>query len=154
MMNNSRIIYGVPKSTRVNLSSSFIARTKCRNCGLPPDDYYFINHALYYSDPRSASEVFNWFKKYITNVAGYWYKRHQPRLFHSMKTFNVHWPEQSYKPSLHQHKGVQDDDNITEYLSCPCGQTVWAFNSTTAEHRVEIKNRKARYRYPQKFEIF
>jgi hypothetical protein len=153
-MSNSQIIYGAPKSIRVNLSSSFIARTKCRECGLPPDDYYYVNHALYFSDPRSASKVFDWFKKYISNIVGYWYKRHQPRIFHNMKAFTVRWPEQSYKPTLHQHRDVKYDGNITEYLSCPCGRTVWAFNSIMAEHRPEIKNRKARYRYPQKFETF
>lgn len=153
-MNNFQIIHEKVPSIRINYSSSFIARTKCIKCGLPPDEYYWVNHSLYYDTPQDASALFTWFKKYITNVVGYWYEKSQPRHFHNMKTFTVRWPEQSYKPTLHQHRNVKDDDNITEYLVCPCGKTAWAFNSMVAEHRPEIKNRKARYRYPQKFDSF
>jgi hypothetical protein len=42
-------------------------------------------------------------------------------------------------------------ENVTEYVGCNCGATVWSFNDKSAKNRPEITNRKGRYKYPQKF---
>ena len=144
----------MPGVVRVNLSSTFVIRCKCRYCGEGPDEYYCVNHMAYDLDPRSSQAVYVWFKKYVKQLIGFWYKKHQPSVFTNMRAFNIRWAEQSYKPTLHQHVGIQPYDTVTEYLSCPCGKSVWAFSQRQGDRRMEIRNRKARYKYPKKFDSF
>lgn len=143
-----------PKSFRLNYSSSFLARTKCVACNKSPDLYYRLQLPTLWQHPVANKIMFDWFKKYIKHINNSWYKRHQPRYFTILKDFNFYWTEKSYNPRLHQYKGVDNSENIVEYLMCPCGKTVWAFNQANGEGRAEIKNRKARYEYPQKFESY
>lgn len=140
--------------TQVNLSSSFVAKVVCRKCGEPPTEYYWIAQPSYWNDPRSAHAVFDWYKKYIKRMTSSWYKKYQPRFFYNIKEFSFVWAEKSYKPNLHQHTGVRQLGTMIEFLTCPCGKSVWLFNQKSAATRIEIKNRKARYTYPRKFQSF
>lgn len=139
---------------KINMSSTFLAKSICKECGEAPDTYYWINQPSLWINPRSSHAVFAWYKKFFKQINGSWYKKHEPRFFHSIKDFSFHWLEKGYKPSLHQHISINQVNNIVEYLSCPCGETVWAFSQKSAETRMEIKNRKARYKYPKRFESF
>jgi hypothetical protein len=149
-----------PQKIRVNLSNSFIARARCKACGKSPDIYLSVplipQNPRYY-DPRISDWVFNLYKKYIKRFINTdWYKKYQPRYFNKLKDFSYYWiSKSSYKPTLHQYIGKEHPDAmIVEYLECPCGQTVWAFVEKSAEFRLELKHRRARYSYPQKFELF
>jgi len=143
-----------PKAIKINLSSTFIVKNKCVECNKHPNEYYWINLPPYYYDPTNSYELFDWIKKYIKRMTGSWYMKRSPRHFKSIKDFNFYWSEKSYKAALHQHFNIEATDHVIEYLACPCGRTVWAFNQKDAEERPEIKNRKARYSYPQKFESY
>jgi hypothetical protein len=142
------------QSTKVNLSSSFMARTICSKCGEAPDAYYRVFQPTCWQDPRSSQAVFDWYKRYIKQMSSAWYKLYQPSSFHGLKEFNFYWREKSYKPTLHQHKGIDQSGTLIEYLVCPCGKSVWAFAQKSVQTRPEIKNRKARYSYPRKFPSF
>jgi hypothetical protein len=61
--------------------------------------------------------------------------------------------EKSYKPNMHLHRKIKAE-NVLEFLSCPCGESVWAFSQEYINDRPEIKHRKARYKYPRKFESY
>lgn len=145
-----------PYVVRVNLSSTFVMKNKCPFCHKSASEYYWVNLPPYYYDPKSSQEVFNWLKKYIKSITPSHsrYFKMQPRHFKSLKELSVYWSEKSYKAALHQKLNVELTDHVIEYLGCPCGRTLWAFNQKDAEERPEIKNRKARYKYPQKFESF
>lgn len=143
-----------PQVMRINLSSTFVIKNKCTECNKHPDEYYWIQLPPYYYDVRSSQAVFDWIKKYIKRMVSSWYTKHEPRHFKTIRDFNFFWMEKSYKPSIHQHLNLEETDHVIEYLACPCGRTVWAFNQKDAEHRPEIKNRKARYSYPNKFDSF
>lgn len=139
---------------KINLSSTFLARSICKGCGELPDTYYWINQPSLWINPGSSHAVFSWYKKFSKKINGFWYKEHEPRYFYSIKDFSFNWIEKGYKPSLHQHVGISQENNIIEYLTCPCGSTVWAFSQKSVENRMEIKNRKARYKYPKRFESY
>lgn len=143
----------VPLVTKVSLSSSFVARAICRQCGEPPIEYYSTGQPTSWVDPHSARIVFDWYKKYVKNLNSFWYKKYQPRHFDSIKEFGLLWIEKSYKPTKHQHIGVERNATV-EFLTCPCGASVWAFSQKSAANRIEIKNRKARYTYPRKFQSY
>lgn len=144
-----------PQIIKINLSSTFIVKNRCCfECGKTPIEYFWINLSPYYYDPRSAHHVFDLYKKYIKRMTGSWYVKQQPRLFKSIKNFNFYWLQKSYKVALHQHFNIEATVHVIEYLVCPCGRTIWAFNQKDTEERPEIKNRKARSTYPLKFESF
>lgn len=143
-----------PEVVRINLSTTFVVKNLCPECNKQPNEYYWVRLSPYYYDVRSGQELFNWLKNHIKRMSGTWYMGHQPRHFKSIKDFNFYWMEKSYKPALHQHFNIEATDHVIEYLICPCGKTVWAFNQKDGEERPEIKNRRARYKYPRKFESF
>ncbi len=142
-----------PYVVRVNLSSTFVVKNKCPYCNKSANEYFWVNLPPYYYDPKSSQELFNWIKNYIKRIipSVSWYAKAQPRHFKSLKDFSVYWSEKSYKAALHRNLNIELTDHVIEFLSCPCGRTLWAFNQKDAEERPEINNRKARYKYPQKF---
>jgi hypothetical protein len=143
-----------PLIVSINLSSTFVVRAKCKECGESPNTYYWMNQPSYWYNIRSSQDMFSWYKKHIKRMTGDWYKVNKPKNFHSTKHFNFYWSEKSYNPALHQHIGINPSENIVECLACPCGVSVWMFAQRPAETRMEIKNRKARSKYPRKFESF
>lgn len=145
-----------PYVVKINLSSTFVIKNKCPFCNKHPSEYYWVNLPPYYYDPRSSQEVFDWIKKYIKHVTPFIssYTKENPRNFKSIKEFSIFWRERYYKSALHQHLNIELTSHIIEYLACPCGRTTWAFNQKDTEERPEINNRKARYKYPQKFQSF
>lgn len=84
-------------------------------------------------------------------MTGDWYLKRQPKHFHSLRNFNFYFRERSFTPSMHHKLNMEYIDHVIEYLACPCGRTVWAFNQKDGEERPEIKHRKGRYSYPQKY---
>jgi hypothetical protein len=148
------ILQWKPQVVRINISSTFVIKNKCVECNKQPDEYYWVNLAPYYYDVRSAQWLFDWYKKYVKRMTGSWYMKRAPKHFHLIRDFNFYWTEKSFKPALHHKLNVEATDHVIEYLACPCGRTVWAFNQKDGEERPEIKHRKGRYGYPQKFESF
>jgi hypothetical protein len=67
----------------------------------------------------------------------------------------------SFKLSLKSYACIQyrsrglpksNEDTVTEFLSCACGQTVWAFNAKSTKLKPEVTNRKGKYSYPGVFD--
>jgi len=138
---------------RINISSTFLQRARCSECGKGPTFYYAsmqpfkwkeIKHFLIYSKFSKR-----WVKRMVTN----WYQDFSPRYFRKLGDFSFALEGKSYNPVLHNAHGanVKDRDNVIEYVGCDCGSTVWAFNDKSTKKRPEVINRKGRYKYPQKF---
>lgn len=134
---------------RVNLSSTFVTKSRCKECGGCPHEYYRIPQSPYYLDARGEQAIFDWIKTYIKRMSSDWYLLEQPRHFHSIRDFNFYYEEKAFKPALHQC--FIDEAHTIEYLTCSCGRTVWAFNQKIGDDHPDIKHRKSRYQYPQKF---
>lgn len=153
-MRNFKMHKFTPPQIGVNLSSTFAIKNVCTECGKSPSHHYTAYLPNYWLDPRSSQAIFDWYKKFIKRMNSSWYRNHQPRHFFSMKSFNFSWMEKSYTPALHQHAIGDEEVNVVDYLTCPCGKSVWAFAQKSAQNRIEIRNRKAKYNYPRKFQSF
>lgn len=139
-------------TVNINLSSAFIQRTRCPHCLQYPIEYYWYNNGNLYKDVRMSQSMFMWIKKLTKRFNSSWYKKYQPRNFNNIENFSFYWMDMSYRPILHHKIGVYSVENLIEFLTCPCGKSIWAFNQKSTQSRMEIKNRKGRYNYPKKFE--
>jgi hypothetical protein len=142
-----------PEIIRINISSSFMSRARCKQCGDGPDFYYAmmkphkwknVRHFLVYS-----KAVKSWIQRMLSN----WYLPYTPRYFHDLSDFTFRLESKSFDPSLYRVRGanISERDDVIEFLGCECGATVWAFNDKSTKNRPEITNRKGRYKYPQRF---
>jgi hypothetical protein len=137
------------KPRRINLSSTFPVRAKCPKC--KDDCYYYWYHVpSYFDDPSSSFSIFNWFKKYINKMNSDWYLDTEPRQNHNLSHFNFVWSEKSFKPRLLHTRGISNNTRM-EFITCQCGDYVWAYTQQSIKNRPEIINRKARTSYPKKY---
>lgn len=143
-----------PKSevVKINISESFMARARCKECGKGPDYYYGVMKPFMWKEVKYFLIFSEISKKWFARNNN-WFKEYQPRNFNKLGDFSRTLDEKSYNPIVHRSKGadISDRYNIVEYVGCGCGATVWAFNNISVQKRPEITNRKGRYKYPQKF---
>lgn len=90
--------------------------------------------------------------KFIRRMCQDFYWEEDPKEFTGTTAFNWYHSSKGYSPTLHAKRGFNFHNNITEFLTCGCGRTGWAFNQKMAATRDDIANRKARYKYPKKFD--
>jgi hypothetical protein len=138
---------------RVNISSTFMVRARCKNCGKGPDYYYSVGQPFKWVGVRSALVFSQAVKKWITRMVSNWYLPFSPRYFLKLGDFAFEIEDKSYDPLFHRTRGsnIGVRQRVVEFVGCSCGATVWAFNEKSAVKRPEITNRKGRYKYPQKF---
>lgn len=138
----------------VNVSSSFLARTRCPKCHGKPHYYYAIRLPERWKDHTYLKDDFAISLKWYGRPSNDWYMEEQPRYFHSAHDFDYAVENKGYNPILHRTRGsnISNRDNVMEVISCWCGSTAWAFNQKAAKNRPEITNRKSRLFYPNKFE--
>lgn len=143
-----------PEVIRINISSSFMARARCKECGKGPDYYYNMSKPYQWQNVRGSliySEVTKrWIKSMLTSN---WYFKFEPRHFRKLGDFIFTLEGKSYLPTFHRTRGSDssNSDNVVEFVGCECGATIWAFNEKSTKDRPEITNRKGRYKYPQRF---
>lgn len=137
---------------KVNVSESFMARARCKDCGKGPDYYYAAYKPFMWKDVKYFF-VFSTFAKKWFGTSHNWFKGYEPKHFTKVSDFSRKLEGKSYNPIVHRTKGADINDryNVIEYVGCSCGATVWGFNSNSVQKRPEITNRKGRYKYPQKF---
>jgi hypothetical protein len=138
---------------RINISSTFLAKARCKECGKGPDYYYASMQPFKWEKVKYFILYSKFSQKWVKRMASDWYQAFQPRYFRKLGDFSFALEGKSYDPILHRVKGanIRDKDNIVEYVGCSCGATVWSFNDKSTNKRPEITNRKGRYKYPQKF---
>lgn len=142
-----------PKTVGISLSSSFMAKARCRYCGERPTHYFGMYKQNYWDDVshyRSFTPR-NW--RWVRRMCSSWYKGYEPKEFNSVFDFTFRLDYKNYRVTLHRARGVDISmrDNIIDCVTCECGRTVWAFNQSSTKKRPEVANRKGKYAYPQRF---
>lgn len=142
-----------PEIIRINISSTFLIRARCKECGKGPDYYYAIMLPFKWKNIRNLLSVSKFARGWITRLVGTWYLNFDPRHFEKLGDFTFALEDKSYLPTFHRIRGaaMTERENMVEFLGCECGATVWAFNNKSTKNRPEITNRKGRYKYPQRF---
>lgn len=138
---------------RLNISSTFMVRTRCKNCGKGPDYYYAVGQPFKWVDVRSALVFSKKVKEWLVKIISNWYLSFTPRYFEKLGDFTFELEDKSYDPLFHRTRGGNCgiQNRVVEFVGCSCGQTVWAFNQKSVIKRPEVTNRKGRYKYPQRF---
>lgn len=140
-------------AARVNLSSSFLTRSRCKHCGKFPTIYYYVRNPVLWNNPRQITEWFWNRRKFYSRMCSDFYLNDDPKSFTSIYYFSWKLPGGSYDPKLHHTRGVHPVVHNTELLACECGASVWAFNTKSSLSRIEILLRKSKYKYPYKFTV-
>jgi hypothetical protein len=140
------------KLVRINLSTTFLIRTKCKFCASGPVHYFVGKSAIKWFDPHKAKDNFKFYFKFIKRMNYDFYLDENPKQYTSMSPF-THTPTyKGYYPTLHKKRGVPVINDFIEYLCCDCGRSKWVFSQKSTRQRPEITNRKAKNSYPMKFE--
>lgn len=127
----------------VNLSSSFIFRSKCKFCGKSPFIYYYANEKHLSKSPT---------KPEIYLITRDWFIDFDPVEYKKVSTF-MHSTNyyKNFNPSLHKNR-MQISKNLispyhkvfNEFLLCPCSKTTWSFTNKNDKKRPEVLHRKSR----------
>lgn len=142
-----------PDIIRVRLSTPFLVRTKCKFCNGLPTIYYYVQNPSLWFDPRRVTDQLEFVKKYVKRMGSSHYLYDDPKYFTGEATFGHQVTYKGYRPKLHRTRGVSPHLDIIEHLTCECGRANWAFTEKSVQNRPEIMARKARHRFPQKFEF-
>jgi hypothetical protein len=141
-----------PKFVGVNLSTTFLIRTKCKFCATGPVHYFTGKTTIKWLSPHKAKGNYKFYFKFIKRVNYDYYLDEAPKKYTSMSPF-THTPAyKGYNPALHKKRGVSAINDFVEYLCCDCGRSKWVFSQKATKQRPEIVNRKAKNNYPVKFE--
>lgn len=142
-----------PEIVRVNLSTPFLVRSRCKFCAGLPTHYYYIRNATMWYNPRKPIDHFKQMTKYVKRMCSDHYLMEEPKYFVEMASFSHPVSYKGYRPRLHRTRGSSATQDVVEFLMCDCGRSSWAFSDKAVKYRPEIVARKARYRFPQKFEF-
>lgn len=142
-----------PELIRVNISSTFLARTRCVECGKGPTMYYVTHKPYVWKNVRHFIASSKLSRAWIKRFTSDWYMQSSPKFINKIPDFSFALDDKQYRPTLFRTRGeVKHFDNVVELIGCECSATMWAFNQKSTQNRPEITNRKGRYSYPQKFE--
>lgn len=136
---------------KINLSTPFVVRSRCKVCGNYPSIYYYIRNPVIWNDPRRMQEYFSFYYKHIKRLCSNYYLNDSPTSFTSANFLSEEIPFRSFKPKLHHTRGFPSVYNYTEFITCKCGGSVWAYTDKSIRSRLEISMRKSRSIFPQKF---
>lgn len=138
---------------KINVSSTFMVRARCRECGGPPNYYFYVRKPYLYKDVRAQQTTSKWLRSWVKRMTSDWYLDSEPRHFHDIEEFSFVMDDKHYIPTLHRSRNTNKyKEDVVEFVGCDCGQTVWAFNQKSTKNRPEVTNRKGRYNYPNRFE--
>lgn len=152
MKSNAIVLPPRAQVIKINISETFMARARCKDCGKFPDYYYAVMKPFVWKEVKYFMIFSEYTKHWFAKNSG-WFKDYSPKYFTKMGDFSKRMTDKSYNPIAHRTRGADINDlfNSTEFVGCSCGSTVWAFNNVSVQKRPEITNRKGRYKYPQKF---
>ena len=136
---------------RINLSTPFITRTRCKHCGELPAIYYYIYNTTLWGSPVSIQKMFAMISKRVTRMGTSHYLKDNPSDYSGLSNFSQGTGFRRYIPRLRHTRGINQDFDVTEYLMCPCAKSMYAFTQKSVKGRPEIINRKSRKCYPKKF---
>lgn len=144
-----------PEITKINLSTTFPARARCKYCTEVPTLHYSIREPFLWFDPNRVirSAWIEYIRKYLSKFVNDFYIIEEPKNIKTSTIFSYK-PDNKYDPKIHKNKGVMSVDNRVEFLTCECGKSVWAFTDKSVVNRPEIVNRKARSTFTKKISSY
>ena len=140
------------EKVKINISSTFMARARCTECGGLPNFYYCTRKPHLWKEVREQIELSGWLRTWIKRMNNNWYYELDPRDLNDIKEFSFTIDDKHYAPTYHRTFRNNTKNGLVEFVGCSCGDTVWAFTQKSAKNRPEIVNRKGRYNYPKNFE--
>lgn len=142
----------IKKVFYVNLSSSFMVRTKCKRCLGIPSIHFTVKNPNHYLNPRVMINRFKFVTTFCDRMCDDYYMADEPSDITNNGAFKFTPHFKSYHLKLHKNKGVEPFTDYMDMVICNCGITCWVFYDESARNRPEIIQRKARYKYPHKLE--
>lgn len=136
----------------VSLSSTFIMRARCKHCKSLPIHYFYSKQRNYYISTDKPRKLFDNIVKLHKDLCNNYYLVADPVNFKKLSDFTFSLPFINYNAKLHKNRGIRATKDYSEYVSCSCGRTIWAFYENYAKSRPDIIHRKSVYKYPQRFE--
>ncbi len=136
----------------INISLTSFIKGVCKFCGTKPNAYYYIHEPYTWLEVRHIMKHHEYIKKTYTKFIFDDYLQKDPSEFTSTSMLKHTVNYNSFDPKQHKNRG-QSVNSFTEYLSCDCGETRWAFTFYSAKDKPEITNRKGKYNYPKKIKF-
>jgi hypothetical protein len=140
------------QSVQVNLSSSFVVRSRCKFCATGPKHYIISKLSTKWYDHSMIKDRFTSYVKRLKRMNYDFYLTVSPKVFNSVGFLTHTAFYKGYNPALHKNISLSPIANYMEYLACGCGRTQWGFAQKSSASRPEIASRKSRYKYPRKFD--
>jgi hypothetical protein len=140
------------KYIRINLSTTFPVRTRCKFCGKGPEHYYAAKTAIKWFNPNRSKDLAKHVQKFMKRMIYNYYLIEAPKDFKSTTPYTHTVAYKGYYPTLHKKRNVPAVNDYIEFLCCDCGRSQWSFSQKATSSRPEITQRKARHNYPHKFD--
>src|SRR5208282_2553248 len=98
----------------INISSSFLARARCKTCGQGPAYYFSVRKPYMYLTVNDRIFTSKAIRKWIKSLITSWYLSSEPRFYTDMKDFKTSFEDKHFVPILYRTRGadVVDRDNI------------------------------------------
>ncbi len=134
------------KFLKMNVSESFLHRTFCKKCLGYPIYYFYSRNPILWYDPRRVLSSFDYIKKNNKRLSPeeFTFGLENFRFSNRLNFYNHPVNYKSYRPRLHRVRGQHPVLDITEYLTCECGCTAWAYSDIGSVYRNDIKHKKSR----------
>jgi hypothetical protein len=126
----------------INVSASFVARTKCKFCLTGPKNYFAYYTFNYDLDMEKEEMIYQ--QKHAKRFCSNWYQDSAVKPSSMTHMCNL---GKYYRSSVSAtvYKGNQKDStHYIEYCMCDCRKTVWFINELQGIFHPEIKNRISR----------
>jgi hypothetical protein len=127
----------------VKLSTPFLLKSKCRNCGTSGLYYYIIRNGAFFISPEGSKLISEIYQRFTKRMCSDYYLMDSPSKYRSNSFFNYSKSHKGYNPKIYKNLNVKSNNNNVEIFSCECGKTQWAFGNTNDDNRPEICNRKS-----------
>jgi hypothetical protein len=145
MEKNIKKIIAKSRKDLKNLKS-FTSKFKsvCKYCGKPPSNYFNSRTLTNFKSPRDFDKYWNSLKKYFKffQKEGFYKAYHDPSSYIDTFSFRYCQVYKSYQSRPHKNLNHNNNTCITEFFSCHCGRTTWAFNRSIFDSRPDITCRK------------
>lgn len=140
------------EKVRINISTTFPMRARCKACGSAPSYYYMVRRPYHIHDHNIATNIASWIRNWIERMGDINVYVGDPRYILT-KDISHFVDYKGYNPRPHlMIKSFKDDrNNVYEVVGCDCGHSTWIFTDKSAQKSPEIVNRKGRYKYPQEY---
>lgn len=139
---------------KVNLSSTFPLKSRCKYCSSDPKHYYLARTISAFQDHEVIIYINMWIASNHKRMCKDYYLAEMPRNYNVISNFGHSVDYKGYSPRYHRNSkyhNLHANLNMIDYVTCRCGKTRWAFNDTVARYKRETIQRKSRVLFKTKY---